>query len=800
MFWFNIKLTFRNLLRYKTDSILKIGGLSIGMALAILIGQYLVHEMTYDSNQKNINNIYRIIKIENDNKNKFYNACNQLPMPVLLQNYLDSNYVVGSFWGYSYAPIKAGNVQLYEYRGFSVEHEVLEIFNWDFITGDPKNALKEPNCAVLTKQFAEKLFGNANPVGLFFSLDSLFIKVTGVVENPPTNSLVSFDVLFSRNIRYNFYPDFDQRWWEGSVQVFVMNKNGAAISPLESVLKKIKNQDLSPEFREYFDFAIQPFKGVHLNDKMIGETIPPVSKGYLWTLVAIALAILLIASINYICLSTYQGNLRIKEIAVRKVAGASHKQLIMQYVVESIVVMLIVIDLALIIANLINPWFTSLLGRNIDLNFMNVYSLAVIFLFGFIVGIASSFNTAFYISRFDPQSIFHFKKQQHSKTIGNLQPFFIIQLAITLVLIISEIFITKQIGFLKNHPLGFDYKNLLSVDVSTLDRNNEKREQLIKSFLERINTSASARLCFSPASITENIPGFYFQNAFKVKSYEDVNSETREMVITSIDENYFDVFKAQLVEGIGFSNKSGKRRNRVLINETARKTLGWKTAANKHIVFHFENNPIEVIGVVKDINIQSLKYNIKPMVFQQGMNNYPAFFTIRVNPKKVLETIKFIKASWEKEFPNTPFYSFFVEDKYKDSYGEEENLSKIIGSFSFLSIILSLLGIYSFVSFTTQRRTKEIGIRKVNGASTFNIIGLLSFKLIGTIAISFIIACPITFYLINMWLKGFAYKLQPNMVIFLIGGIAVTVVILSTVFWRTFRAANRNPVESLKYE
>jgi putative ABC transport system permease protein len=800
MLWFNIKIAIRNLIRQKVLSGIQIIGLALGMALSILIFIFVIHEYSFDSYHKNLNKIYSVIKITKDNNGKEYEALNQMPMPRMLKNELQGNDItVVSFYACGGSPIKVGEKTYDQYQGYSTEQEVFDVFSFKMLQGNPKTALNQPFSVVISKDFATKVFGTKSPIGETFKIDVLLFTITGVVDRAPSNSTIKFDMLFSEKLRYIQYPDFDRRWWHGAVLTYVMFKNSINPELVKRSLTKIKDKNLPAEFKDWFDFDIVPLKGMHLRSEIKGNGAAPISAMYLYMLIIIALAIIVIACINYINLSTCLAELRSKEIAVRAVVGSGKGRLFRQFITESLLVTFIATDLSIVIAKLLLPWFIELIGRKIDVNIGSLPVLSGTIGFALVVGLISGIYPGLFVTRFNTSKILYSRNSKGTPVVNMRKYFLVLQMIITIILVVSELFIVKQITYMKNHGLGFDNKNLLFVGLPYSISNSKERLDKARLFIAQTQ-QYGAKYNFGKASITENIPGFYFQNGFKVRPADKPNDDAHEMVITSIDENYFDVFGAKLIEGDGFKENEPKSYGKALINETAMKILGWKTARGKFFKFHFEDQPIEVLGVVKDINIFSLQKGVKPLIYRFQNNSFPGFVTIRIDPNKRNETIALLKAEWRKIFPDMAFYYDFVEEKYRASYGEEEHLSKIVGTFSFLSILLSIFGLFGFVSFNTQRRTKEIGVRKINGAETNEIMFLLSKNITYLITIAFVIACPFGWYAAKKWTQNFAYKTDLSWWVFAAGGLSVLIISLLIVSWHTYRASSKNPVEALRYE
>jgi putative ABC transport system permease protein len=378
--------------------------------------------------------------------------------------------------------------------------------------------------------------------------------------------------------------------------------------------------------------------------------------------------------------------------------------------------------------------------------------------------------------------------------------FVVFQSSTTILLIIAQFVILKQIGFMQNTDLGFDKENLLVIGVSMIEEQNHKKKYEKVELYTRELEKYRAQYGFSKGTITENIPGFYYENSFTLLPVEGIIEECL-VTSTAVGENFLDVYGIPMVEGRFFSGKIPSDRESFVINETLMKQIGWNTIEGKYMRYSQDTRNMPVIGVIKDIHTSTLKEPIGPMVYKYGQhNNSPAFITFRLTTSSPDKVLALMNAEWIKLFPTAPFQPFYVKDKYLLNYIEEKRLAKITGNFTLFAILLSSIGLLGMFIFLLEQRVKEIGIRRVNGAKISEIFSLLNKDFIKWIALAFIIACPIAWYAMNKWLENFAYKTTMSWWVFVIAGVVASGISLLTVSWQSWRAATRNPVEALRYE
>ncbi len=799
--WYNIRTGFRFLARHKSISLMNLLGLSIGMSVAILIFYFVNFEMSYDNFHKDGKQIYRIISVNKGTGGTDYRATTPLPLPAAVRTDIkDAEMTTGlSLFLNDDEPVQIADQSFFNLTGYTADSCFLKMFSFPLINGNPNTVFANPGSIVLTGNAAKKLFADVNPLGKELIIGDFSFTVSGILKDLPENSIFKFDLLVSNSILKKMHPDLASMWWGGGSMTFIKTFANHDVNLVRTSLAALPDKYFPDYLKGRETYDIQALENIHLDNSVAGDAKPPVSVNYLYILILIAMAVLFIACANFVNLSTCQSEKRARETGLRKLAGGRRFQITCLFIGEAVTLSLIAVVIAVFLSKLFLPWFNVLSQRNININFADGKIILAVLAFGILTGVLSGIYPALLFSKYQPVHLLRSRISAQRNKIGIRKGFIIAQFLITIILIISQLFITRQISFMKNHDLGFKEENLVSVPISVKDESN--RLAFARLFAGCLDREAST--CnISGVSITENVPGRNFPNRFAVIPEGSSPEDSREMVVTSIDEHFSDVFQIPVISGRMFADTIvSDRFNNVMINESAVRKLGWDNPIGKRIRFKHEEEPVTIIGVIKDINFKSLQTQIEPVVYRfTGSNWLAGYVTLRLDEKYYSQTIKFIKETWEEMAPGIPFQYFFIKDKYIERYRDEERLSKIVGTFTILAIFLSCLGLFALISWLSIQRTREIGIRKINGAGIAGVMYLLSSDYIKLVAIAFIIACPIAWIIMHKWLQNFAYRTELSWWIFgLSGSIALGISIL-TVNFQTWRAATKNPVESLRYE
>ncbi len=801
MIWYNIKIAIRNFTNQKNISLLNLLGLSIGMSVAILIFFFVNFETSYDNFHHEGNLIYRIISVEKGTGGKDYLATTPLPLPdVIRADFKDVEMTSGlTHFLFEDEPVQIENKTYFNLTGYSTDSCFLKMFNFPLISGNPITIFDNISSVILTQSTAKKLFGKENPIGKVLTINKFNFTVAGIMKDLPENSIFKFNLLVSHLVMNKMHPDLAYLWWWGGSLTFIKIYPNQNVESIRTSLDLIPGKYF-PDFlkgRETYD--IQPFKNIHLDNRVLGDDKPPISSSYLYILLAIAIAVLFIACANFANLSTSQSEKRAKETGIRKLSGSGRFQIISLFIGESVALSLIALIIAVYLSILFLPWFNELSQRNLTINFTNVKIIFFILLLGLFTGVISGLYPALLFSKYKQVQLLHSRVTIHGNKIGFRKGFIIAQFMITILLIISQLFITKQVLFMKNYDLGFNEEDLMSIPLYYNDE--DKRLAFAKLFAKSIENEQTS-YGIRGITISENVPGQNFPNRFAVIPEGSSPEDSKEMVVTSVDENFTKVFQIPLISGRILSDTiASDRFNNVLINETAVLKFGWDNPIGKKLRFKHEKESVTVVGVLKDINFKSLQTLVEPVVYRYAGANWLAdYITMRIDHGYFSQAIKFINTTWKKLAPSVPFQYFFIKDKYFEKYKSEERLAKIIGTFAVIAILLSCLGLFAMIAYLSIRRTKEIGIRKINGAKVIEVMLMLSAVFIKIVAIAFIISCPIAWYFMHKWLQTFAYKTELSWWVFGLSGIIALGIALLTVSWQTFRAATKNPIDALRYE
>jgi putative ABC transport system permease protein len=800
--WNHIKIALRRLKRHKGYSFITIFGLAIGMACTILILIWVQDELSYDRFHNKSNQIYRITQVRGADRVKI--AYTAAPTAEAMED--DFPEVLRatrlSLWP-SNLLVSSGDEQYLETGFIQADPDIFDVFNIPFILGDPRTALAQPNNIVLTKDIAEKYFGEENPLGKILLVNKRReFLVTGVVENYPKNSHFDFDVIV---------PLFDNstNWTDHSLFTYLVLQDNAPSSRLEAKFPDFILRHWGPQFEHetgqqlrdhlkidenYYGFWLQPLEDIHLKSRNVIDNSK--TKGdlrYIYIFTFIAGFILVIACINFINLSTARSVHRAKEVALRKVVGSQKSLLIRQFLVESVVMSCFAMVCALILVEMVLPSFNDLVGKKLSIGYTSdPRALAVLAGMALLTGLLAGLYPAFAISSFSPISIL--KGQLKSGTKGQMlrNILVVFQYTISIFILISTFVVYRQLTYLQNAKLGFDKDQVL-----VIQRGNHILQG--KAFMQELLTHPNV-MCVSN---TSSLPGRHFNmNSYRLEGSPP--SERYTLFSMYADHHFAELLGLEIVDGRFFSDKIASDVSSVVINETAVSRLGLKDPVGKR--FHKEYGGAKegefttIIGVVKDIHFHSLHDEITPMALRYREGTRGFYTSLKLKTGNIQETIKFVGNTWKKFSLGQPFEYSFLDEDFDNLYRGEKKTGQILFLFASLSIFVACLGIFGLASFFTEQRTKEIGIRKVLGASGSGIVLLLSKEFTKWIFVTNIFAWPIAYFAMNKWLQNFAYRTNIGPWIFVLSGLLVFVIALVTVSYQSIKAALSNPVDSLRYE
>lgn len=804
------------MMKNKTFSFINIAGLSIGMAACLLILQYVSFQLSYDQFNKNAADLYRV---SND---RYQNG-------KLIQHGTITYSGIGKAMQDDFPEVvnharvnpSGGNIITYKDRKtpeqevIYVDNSFLSMFSYPVITGDIRNALTEPHTAVITESAAKRIFGQQNLAAVTGSLfimskDSIPFKVTAILKDIPENSHLSFDILASYVTLYSAYgwKEADYDFTDSDFWHYIQLKQGADYKALEAKFPAFSQRHFQGNKISGSDekFFLQPLSKAHLYSDFEYEIGNTDSAVVVWGLLIIAALIIIIAWVNYINLATSRSIERAKEVGVRKVSGATRGQLIKQFLTESLIINSIALGTALLIVLLVQSSFNNLIQHKLSLSYLfqkglNGYSIPILLIASILTGIfISGFYPAFVLSSFKPILVLKGKFKTSGKGIFLRKALVIGQFAITVILIIGSFVVYKQIRFVNQQNLGFNLSQVLLVrppELTSWDSTFIDKENTFTEELKKIPGVAGT-------STSWNRVGGETGRSFNVRrSDQDANTHLT-MRHTGISLGYLDIYQIKLVAGRDFAytdfNSNFGAVHNLLINQSAVKLLGYTSpqdAIGKTIIRG--DRKWDIIGVINDYHQKSLRYPIEPtMLFPAyGTNSY---ISVKVSPQNLPGTIASIRQQYDTFFPGNFFDYSFADERFNAQYRNDQLFGKVFALFSGFAIFIASLGLLGLSLFATIQRTKEIGVRKVLGASVSNIVMLLSKDFIKLVLIAFVIAAPLAWYIMHKWLQDFAYRINISWWIFLLAGTLAVVIALVTISFQAIKAAVANPVKSLRTE
>jgi putative ABC transport system permease protein len=802
-----LKTTFRFLLKNKTFTVINITGLAVGTLCCLYIVLYVKDQFGYDKYFSDAKDIYRITTSLSITGDKHNNATASPPIAPAMKNDFPEveqfTRVVPTI-GVEGHLLRYKDKSIYEKDVVFVDSTFFDVFNFNFINGNEKNALVQPYTVVLLKSVADKLFGREDPVNQVIEIDNAYgnhdFKVTGVVDESKGKSHIHASMFITMNSgSLGDYVRSNTMWagnnFTDSYVKLYPNSNAAALEKkLPAFLNKYGAQQLK-SLGMVKVLHLQPINSIHTTTGYENETSKPVSSTFLYILLLIAGLIQIIACINFMNLATARASNRAKEVGVRKVIGADRSSLIKQFLGESFLLTIISVLLALPLLMLALPYLNQITGSDIQLSFVKNYWIwLVLVCIVIITGLLAGSYPAFYLSAFDAIKVVKGNFTNRISAAGIRRSLVVFQFILSIVLISGIVIIYSQLNYIKNKDLGFDQKQKLIFNFYTDDEQNKT-----PSFINDLKQLPEVKV----VSQANNYPGQFIYNDHGV--YLEGGNMTTAVDAQNIftDENFVQATGIKVIDGRDFRlNDSGK----VLINETLAKRLGLneQTAPGTKLFTQFAPDPatsVEIAGVIKDFNYSSLHEDVKPFMLVYDANpSGLSHLIVAVNSKDYKNLLKKIAIIWQKDFSAVPFEYSFLDEEVQNQYESEIALSKIINSFTLMAILISCLGLFGLTAFSAEQKRKEIGIRKVLGASIMGIVQLLSKGFLNLVVIAFIIATPITWLATNKWLQTFAYKVPVSWWMFAIAGLIAVFIALLTVSFQAIKAAIVNPVRSLRTE
>jgi putative ABC transport system permease protein len=801
MFKNYFKTAIRNLWKNKIFSFINILGLAIGLACCILMFLFISNELSYDKFHVHSANIYRVTSIADGTSGKVNLAVTPSPWaPLMQQDYPEIKKYVRLLKDEKSLIGKSGEEYNYEKDFLFCDSTFFDVFSFTLLKGDPHHVLDAPNSIVLTKEMATRYFGNNSPIGKPLEIATSFgrtftLQVTGIADDPPANLHFTFNALISMQT----IGDISNFWSFHMFYTYVLLNDGASVNTLENKFKQFSQKyiDNNPNADGKQEIHLQPITDIHLRSQTTGEIGTNGDITYVYVFSGIALFVLLIACFNFMNLSTVRSLQRAKEVGLRKVVGAERKQLIKQFLSESLFVAGVALLLSLFITTLVLPLFNSLSERSLVLSFSNnFYLILLLVLLVLFVGIAAGIYPAFVLSSFKPTEVLkgefirRFKGGMLRKVLVSFQ--FIISIA----LIASTIIVYRQLRYMQTKNPGFNKEQVLVV---TLPKNSDTGKlATLKASL--LNSSG-----IISAGATSTLPGVIIP--VNLVHSENANPDKNaSMQMLFIDEDFIKTMQMKIVAGRDFSKKITTDANEgFILNEEAIKQAGWQTpeqAIGKKFEWVMPDRVLKsgkVVGVVKDFNITPLKSAVQPLVMHIASYRFQYLY-VRYNNLTPNTAINITQKKFKEFYTTQPFEYNFLDDTLNSMYKSETRLGNIFEYFSALAILIACLGILGLSVYSSHQRTKEIGIRKVLGANTASIVAELSKDFLKPVIIATIVAAPVAYIAMNKWLQGFAYRINIDWWMFAIAGVVAFLIALLTVSFQSIKAAAANPVKSLRTE
>lgn len=789
MLYHYFKIALRHLLRQKTISAINVLGLSAGMACCILLFLYVKDELTHDKFHDKSESIYRVTCSENDGARM--EAVTGPPVgPALEADLPEIEYMVRLAAGYNIYRI---GDQSFSDRTLLADKDFFKMFSFKILKGNAETALSDENSVVLSQSTAAKYFGSENPVGQVILMEDgnefISLRISAVAEDAPENSSITYNVV--RNLTSVERSNDPTRWLDMYINTFVSLHPGTNPSELESkfpaVVEKYAGERIRQINAEYGDkffltLYLQPLTDIHLNPQIgafngLREAGNPV---YAYVLVGIGVFILLLACINFVNLSLARSLPRAKEIGLRKVVGAGKGQLRKQFLGEALLLCAVAILLGFIIAEFSIPFFNDATGKKLSLNLFQEWELAVFaLLLLFCTALLAGFYPSVVLSGMDTVKILKGKQKISGKrSLG--KSMIVLQFSIAVFLMITSMGMSRQVNFMLNKDLGYNPDNLLRLEIPSQDWERN---------LEVLKTELGHEPEF--VSIGGSIAGAY-------RSRIDVGTDQYTTYHSKVGYDYMETMQIPLVEGRNFSSEMATDTASVIVNQTFVKMMNWEEPIGRQ--FNFWDSKLTVVGVIADYHFLSLHQEMPAMMWHRLPQMDVTQINCRIVPGMEQEAIKKLEAFWYSKFPYRPFDFRFVTEINREVYDKEMNWQYIIRASSGLAVLIAFTGLFGLASLTIKERTKEIGVRKVLGASLSSLAWLLTSQFNRLVLLGVVIAIPLGLYVLDIWLQNFAYRISPGAAIFIVAALATLAGTAATILYQSLKVARANPTEALRYE
>lgn len=803
-----MKIAFRNLWRNKGFSLINILGLAIGIATCLIIMLFVSNELSYDRYNTKARRIVRVSFLVDIQGEKMKESTVMPPVAQTLKTDYPEVEEATRIRDYGTPKLSSGNKSFRDDAFAFVDSNFFSVFTLPFVQGNERTALIEPNTVVITRAVARKYFGNEDAMGKVINFkdgENAACIVTGIIDEVPVNSHFHFDLFGSMA---SLPESKEPTWMKSNFYTYLVLQHKYDYKKLEAKLPTLVEKYIGPQMPDAMGmtlaqfrgkgnaltFHLQPLTDIHLHSDFANDLSKPGDIRYVYIFSAIALFMLLIACINFMNLSTAAASKRAREVGIRKVLGSRKSELIRQFLLETIVITTIALLLALIFINLALPVFNNLASKNLSIHIADHPNMIpVLFLFISVVGIMAGSYPAFYLSSFKPAAVLKSRFINGGKSIWLRSSLVVFQFFISILLIVCTMVVYNQLFYIQHKKIGYDKNNVLVIqDTWSLNKNQDIFRQLVQKDSRVISVSSSG---YVPAG-----------NSYHNNFFGSPGENPTQMIKTlryEVDENYISTLGMHLLKGRNFSKQFGADSNNVILNEAAVRAFGWQHGAlGKYFsrsTKEGRNDIYTVIGVVKDFNFKSLHENITPLAMFFYPNKGTLILKLRPDTD-IPGFIAMLKKHWIELGAEDPFSFSFLDDRFNNTYEAEQKMGLILGIFAGLTIFVACLGLFGLAKFTAAQRTKEIGIRKVLGASVAQVTGMLSKEFLVLVLVACVIAFPVAWWVMNKWLQDFAYRISISWWIFALAGVTIILIALFTVSFQAIKAALANPVTSLRTE
>jgi putative ABC transport system permease protein len=801
------KIAFRNLWRNKGFSAINIFGLALGIATCLVIVLYVQNELSYDRYNKKADRTVRVI-FKGIFQGEKLNESNVMPPTAMtIKKDFPEVQEATRLRDQGFPNIQYKDKKLKEQHFAFVDSNFFQVFTLPFLQGNAKTALLEPNTLIISKTLAQKYFGNEDPMGkvLNFKDQKTNFKITGVIDDVPENSHFHFDLFASMS---GFPESREPSWMTSNFFTYLVLQQGYDYKKLEVKFPPFVEKYIGPQLQQamgvsYADFRkkgndlgfyLQPLTAIHLHSDFAYDLAPAGDIQYVYIFSAVAVFMLLIACINFMNLSTASASRRAREVGIRKVLGSMKWELVRQFLFESMLLTGMAMALAIGIVRLAMPLFNSLADKNLKLQVAgHPWLIPGLLIFGLLTAVLAGSYPAFYLSSFKPVSVLKGRFNPGGKSVGLRSGLVVFQFFISICLIVGTTVVYKQLAYIQNKKLGYNKEQVLIVQNTwALGKNQEAFRQQLFADPQVISVSNSGYLPAGPSS----------NNNFFV--YAGTN--TAQMVKTlryDIDYDYIPTLGIELRTGRNFSRDFGADSSAVILNESAAKAMGWEKNPLGQTISSNNNkgakSVFRVIGVVKDFHFKSLHERISPLVMVLSNEN-SGNLIVKTRTRQIAGLITAIKKAWNSYSIELPFSYSFLDERYNNTYRAEQKIGLILGIFAGLTIFVACLGLFGLARFTAEQRSKEIGIRKVLGATVSGIVRLLSRDFLKLVLIAFVLAAPLAWYAMNWWLQDFVYRIDISWWVFGLAAVLAILVTMATISFQAIKAAIVNPITSLRSE